>query len=108
MTPERRAVRATSRFFADLDRQIAADRGPNGEPSTNDFQVFDLFRIVETFATRFDHLEQQAELLGCGYGPSNERGTTAIPSGRRYASVPVVSTTESSNCGPILRDSQCR
>ena len=58
MTTERRAVRATARFFEDLDRQLAAERGPNGEPSTNDFQVFDLFRIVETFATGFDHLPE--------------------------------------------------
>lgn len=51
MTTERRAVRATARFFEDLDRQLGAERGPDGQPSTNDFQVFDLFRIVETFAT---------------------------------------------------------
>ena len=60
MTAERRAVRATTRFFEDLDRQLGAERGPDGQPSTNDFQVFDLFRIVETFATQFDEL---AELI---------------------------------------------
>ncbi len=49
VTTERRAVRATARFFEDLDRQLSAERGPDGQPSTNDFQVFDLFRIVETF-----------------------------------------------------------
>ncbi|HQY15181.1 MAG TPA: relaxase domain-containing protein [Ilumatobacteraceae bacterium] len=54
MTTERRAVRATATFFEDLDRQLSAERGPDGQPSTNDFQVFDLFRIVETFATQFD------------------------------------------------------
>jgi hypothetical protein len=26
-------------FFEDLDRQLGAERGPNGEPSTNDFQA---------------------------------------------------------------------
>ena len=58
MTGERRVVRATSRFFADLDRQLRPDRGPDGQPSTNDFQVFDLLRIVETFATEFDTLPE--------------------------------------------------
>ena len=58
MTTERRPVRATARFFEDLDRQLGAERGPDGQPSTNDFQVFDLFRIVETFATQFDELPE--------------------------------------------------
>lgn len=30
--------------------QLGAERGPNGEPSTNDFQVFELLRIVDRFA----------------------------------------------------------
>jgi hypothetical protein len=47
----RRIVRATADFFEDLDRQLGAERGPNGEPSTNDFQVFELLRIVDRFAT---------------------------------------------------------
>jgi hypothetical protein len=49
-TAARRTVRATPRFFADLDRQLPTERGPNGEPSTKDFQVLDLLRIVERFA----------------------------------------------------------
>ena len=56
MTGERRAVRTTSSFFEDLDRQLGAERGPNGEPSVNDFQVFELLRVVEVFATRWDDL----------------------------------------------------
>jgi len=52
----RRVVRATPRFFEDLDRQLRAERGPNGEPSTNDFQVFELIRIVDRFAVEFDDL----------------------------------------------------
>jgi len=52
----RRVVRATSRFFEDLDRQLRSERGPNGEPSTNDFQVFELIRIVDRFAVEFDDL----------------------------------------------------
>ena len=56
MSPIRRVVRATPRFFEDLDRQLRAERGPNGEPSTNDFQVFELIRIVDRFAVDFDDL----------------------------------------------------
>jgi hypothetical protein len=54
----RRQVRALARFFEDLDRQLPAERGPNGEPSTNDFQVFELLRIVEQFATGWDELPE--------------------------------------------------
>jgi hypothetical protein len=46
-------VRATARFFQDLDRQLPSERGRRGEPSTNDFQTFELLRIVETFAEQF-------------------------------------------------------
>ena len=58
MTAGRRVVRATARFFRDLDRQLPAERGPNGEPSTNDFQVLDLLRIVDEFATRWSDLPE--------------------------------------------------
>src|SRR5262245_50239526 len=50
----RRIVRATTSFFKDLDRQLPSERGPKGEPSTNDFQVFELLRIVDRVATHFD------------------------------------------------------
>lgn len=56
MSSPRRVVRATPRFFEDLDRQLRTERGPNGEPSTNDFQVFELIRIVDRFAVEFDNL----------------------------------------------------
>jgi len=56
VSPIRRVVRATPRFFEDLDRQLRAERGPNNEPSTNDFQVFELIRIVDRFAVDFDDL----------------------------------------------------
>ena len=56
MTAGRRTVRATQRFFEDLDHQLPAERGPNGEPSTNDFQVLDLLRIVDRFAIGWDEL----------------------------------------------------
>ena len=56
MTERRRTVRATREFFADLDAQLPSERGPNGEPSTNDFQVVELFPIIERFAVGFHEL----------------------------------------------------
>ena len=56
MSGERREVRATLDFFHDLDRQLPSERGPNGEPSTSDFQTFELLEIVEKFAVDFDTL----------------------------------------------------
>lgn len=58
MTEGRRTVRATVRFFTDLDGQLTAERGPRGEPSIQDFQAFELLRIVEWFATTFDALPE--------------------------------------------------
>ena len=48
MSEPRRIVRATADFFEDLDRQLGAERGPNGEPSTNDFQVFELSLLTDS------------------------------------------------------------
>ena len=56
MSSERRVVRATHQFFDDLDAQLASERGPDGEPSTNDFQVVELFPIIERLALDFDEL----------------------------------------------------
>lgn len=56
MSASRREVRASAAFFEDLDRQLGAERGPNGEPSRTDFQTFELLDIVERFATGFDDL----------------------------------------------------
>jgi hypothetical protein len=58
VSADRRVVRATSGFFEDLDGQLGPEHGPNGEPSSNDFQVFELFRIIEQFAIGFDDLPQ--------------------------------------------------
>lgn len=58
MSSERRTVRATHRFFDDLDEQLSSERGPNGEPSINDFQVVELFPIIERFASSFDSLPE--------------------------------------------------
>jgi hypothetical protein len=56
VTGDRRTVRSTPAFFEDLDRQLGSERGDSGEPSANDFQVFELLRVIEVFATRFDEL----------------------------------------------------
>jgi hypothetical protein len=56
LSSTRRTVRATHWFFEDLDRQLPAERGSAGQPSTNDFQVFELLRIIERFAIGFDDL----------------------------------------------------
>jgi hypothetical protein len=56
VTGERRTVRTSPSFFEDLDRQLGSERGPNGEPSVNDFQVFELLRVVEVFATQWNDL----------------------------------------------------
>ena len=56
MSGERRNVRATLDFFRDLDRQLRSERGPSGEPSTSDFQSFELSEIVEKLTVGFDDL----------------------------------------------------
>ena len=58
MSADRRVVRPTAGFFDDLDRQLGSERGPTGEPSTTDFQVFELFRIIDLLATGFDALPE--------------------------------------------------
>jgi hypothetical protein len=57
---DRRTVRTTQQFFEDLDDQLPAQRGPSSEPSVHDFQVYELLRVVEEFATGFNDL---AELI---------------------------------------------
>lgn len=56
MSGERRSVRTTPGFFEDLDRQLPGERGPNGQPSAHDFQVYELLRVVEEVALGFDNL----------------------------------------------------
>ena len=58
MSTERFEVRAAADFFEDLDRQLGTERGPDGEPSTTDFQTFELLNIVEQFATGFEQLPE--------------------------------------------------
>ncbi len=56
MSDRAREVRAAPSFFDDLERQLRSERGPNGQPSTTDFQAFELLNIVERFRTGFDEL----------------------------------------------------
>jgi len=61
MPAERRVVRVAPAFFDQLDEQLRAERGPNGEPSASDFVVLELPAIVERFASDFDSLPELIE-----------------------------------------------
>lgn len=58
MNPSRREVCATQAFFEGLDDQLGDERGPNGEPSSYDFESYELFVIVERFAEDWDRLPE--------------------------------------------------
>lgn len=66
MTTERRTVRVTDAFFAQLDEQLGADRGPHGRPSSTDFLVLELPAVVERFATDFEALPEIVEGFRAG------------------------------------------
>ena len=51
-------MRVSVGVFDELDRVLAAERGPNGEPSVNDFLTIDLLPIVDAFAERFHELPE--------------------------------------------------
>ena len=51
-----REVRVADSFFSQLDAQLGAERGPQGQPSRHDFLVLDLPAVIEVFATSFDEL----------------------------------------------------
>jgi hypothetical protein len=55
----RRVVRATPDFFVLLDQQLGNERGPNGEPSSVDFETYELISIIDEFATGWDDLPEQ-------------------------------------------------
>lgn len=55
MSLDRRSVRATTDFFADLDRQLPPERTDH-LPSRSDFQAHELLRIVDQFALGFDSM----------------------------------------------------
>jgi hypothetical protein len=52
-------VRATPDFFILLDEQLGDERGPSGEPSSVDFETYELLAIIEEFATGWDDLPEQ-------------------------------------------------
>lgn len=52
----RREVRVSEEFFRQLDEQLGAARGPDGEPSSTDYLVLELPAVVELFASQFDDL----------------------------------------------------
>jgi hypothetical protein len=58
VSPDRRTVRITVSFFDDLDSQLPHKRGPSGEPSANDFQVYELLRIVDRIAVEWESLPE--------------------------------------------------
>jgi len=58
LSESRREVRATQAFFEELDSQLGAERGPNGEPSSYDFQSHELLAIVDRFAENWDRLPE--------------------------------------------------
>lgn len=58
---DRRIVRVTEAFFAQLDELLDADRGDEGQPSATDFLILDLPTVVERFATDFEALPEIAD-----------------------------------------------
>lgn len=56
---ERRVVRTTPDFFALIDAQLGDERGPNDEPTSAEFEAYELLAIIEKFATGWDDLPQQ-------------------------------------------------
>jgi hypothetical protein len=55
---DRRVVRTTPGFFAELDHQLGDERGPAGEPSSADFLGYEMVAIVEAFASGWDFLPE--------------------------------------------------
>jgi len=59
VTDPRRRVRATPRFFHQLDQLLPAERTERS-PSRADFETLDLLRAVEAFADGFDSLRNSS------------------------------------------------
>lgn len=76
-----RFVTFTTGFFADLDRQLPAERRP-GVPSRTDFLTYELGTIREWFSTRFE------DLMPAIRGRSDYR--ELVTSGRVVAAMSVV------------------
>lgn len=54
----RRDVRPTRDFYRDLYRHFAVERGPAGEPSRLDFELYELPRLFRDIADRWEELFQ--------------------------------------------------
>jgi hypothetical protein len=54
----RLAVRVSHDVFDEIDRILGPERGPDGEPSANEFLTIELVQIVDTFASRFTELPE--------------------------------------------------
>lgn len=55
---DRRTVRATPDFFALIDAQLGDARGPNDEPTSAEFEAYELLAIIEKFATGWESLPE--------------------------------------------------
>jgi len=53
---ERRIVRPTRDFFEQVDRRLPAERPGDGGPSRVDFLTYELFGVMERFATGWEGL----------------------------------------------------
>lgn len=78
----RRVVRASPDFVASLDAQLGDERGPDGEPSSSDFEAYELLSIIEEFATGSDDLPE--------YIPGRTEYRVLIKTGRVVPMVSVV------------------
>ena len=56
MSKPLRDVRPTRQFYADLHRQLPAERGEDGTPSRVDFELYDLVDILDSFGREWDDL----------------------------------------------------
>lgn len=78
----RRPVRALSAFFADLDRLLSAERGPDGRPCRGDFRTYDLQAVIDEFATGWEALPQLI--------PGRPEYRVLVTAGRLVAMISVV------------------
>lgn len=80
MAAERRIVRVSSSFFDQLDEQLRAERGDDGEPSAADFVVIELPAVIERFATSFEGLPEMID--GASGAHADSAGSTPMPGKR--------------------------
>jgi hypothetical protein len=54
-----RHVRCADGFYDDLHAQLGDERGLDGEPSSLDFELYELPRILHRFATAWETLPER-------------------------------------------------